>query len=144
MIRLNLSGHSWAFAALLISFTGCSDDSLPLVEVTGAITYRGKPVPNANITFSPQQGPMATGVSDAQGHFSLTTSGRAGAVPEAAKVSVVAVEEIRSLPPSEEHPEGLSETRSLIPAKYSLIATTPLDVQVGETGENHFDFQLAD
>ncbi len=69
MIRLNLSGHSWAFAVLLISFKGCSNDSLPLVEVTGAITYRGKPVPNANITFSPQQGPMATGVSDAQGTF---------------------------------------------------------------------------
>jgi len=136
--------NRWIVVVVAITSLGCGAEALSLVEVRGTITYRGKPVSNATVTFYPQQGPPAFGVSDSQGQFSLETNGQPGAVPEMAKVSVVAVEELRNLPPSEQNPEGLVETRSLIPAKYSLIATTPLEAEVSATGQNRFEFQLAD
>ncbi len=129
---------------LLTLFAGCGGDSLSLVEVTGTVTYRGEPVPDANIILHPSEGPPATGTSDAQGSFALVTAGQPGAVPGPAKVAITAVEELKSIEPSEEHPEGVSEVRSLIPEKYSLIAATPLQVEVSASGENHFDWELTD
>lgn len=144
MLSLVQLCNRWIYIVAIVCTLGCGAETLSLVDVSGTVTYRGKPVSNATITFYPKQGPPAFGVSDAQGQFSLETNGQPGAVPETAKVSVVAVEELRTLPPSEQNPEGLTETRSLIPSKYSLIATTPLEAEVSATGQNRFEFQLAD
>ncbi len=65
-------------------------------------------------------------------------------MPGPAKVAITAVEELRSIEPSEEHPEGVSEVRSLIPQMYSMIASTPLQVEVSASGENRFDWELTE
>lgn len=131
-------------ASVVVVTGGCGGDSLSLVEVTGTVTYRGKPVPNANITLHPSEGPPATATSDDQGNFSLNTAGQPGVVPGSAKVAITAFEELKSIAPSEEHPEGVSELRSLIPEKYSLIASTPIQVEVAGSDANHFDWELTD
>ncbi|MDZ7615474.1 MAG: hypothetical protein U1E05_00630 [Patescibacteria group bacterium] len=127
----------------LVGATGCGDGP-SLVEATGSVSYHGKPVAKASIVLQPQEGPLATGISDEQGVFSLATRGRAGAVAGPATVAVTALEEVKSIPPGDEYPEGLHITRSRIPAKYALVAASPLTVEVTPSGENHFELELTD
>ena len=64
------------FASLsLLGLVGCGGDGLPPpVPVSGKITYSGKPVADATITFlSTDGGTSASGKTEAQGAFKLTT-----------------------------------------------------------------------
>lgn len=115
-----------------------------LLEVTGTVSYHGKPVPKANVVFQPEEGPPAMAVCDEQGEFKLATDGRPGAVAGPTKVAVSAVEVIKSIPPGDQYPEGLSITRPRTPAKYALVATSPLQVEVSASGKNHFNLELTD
>jgi hypothetical protein len=49
---------------------GCSDSKV--VPVSGTLTYKGQPVPNAIIHFVPEKGRPSRGETDAQGRFTLT------------------------------------------------------------------------
>ncbi len=55
-------------ACLLVA--GCSDSGV--VPVSGTLTYKGKPVPNAVIHFVPDKGRPSTGETDPAGRFALT------------------------------------------------------------------------
>ena len=66
-------------AIFSIAITGCGND-YKLAEVTGTITYDGKPVPKLRVGFSPEPvggnhsvGPYSKGVTDDQGRFTLKT-----------------------------------------------------------------------
>jgi hypothetical protein len=129
-------------AVLLTVVTGgCGGETLSLVEVTGTISYQGEPVPNADVMFQPPEAPPAMGRSDEQGSFSLVTSGRPGAAPGPARVAVTAFEVLEEVPAGDADPEGYSEQRSLIPEKYMNVISSPLAVEVPESG-GHFDLEL--
>jgi hypothetical protein len=73
-------------SAPLFLFAGCGGDGMAEpVPVSGKIMYQGKPVQDARVTFHWTGGPggrSATGKTDAQGAFQLTTvSTNDGAVP---------------------------------------------------------------
>ena len=127
----------------LTAVIGCGGGP-SLVEVTGKVSYHGKPVPKANVVFQPEEGPPAMGVSDEEGKFSLATRGRPGVAAGLATVAITALQEVKSIPPGDQYPEGLSVTRSLIPAKYALVASSPLEVEVATSGVNHFELELTD
>ena len=67
----------------LAALPGCGDSGeYAVVPVSGIVTCQGKPVANANVNFSPKAseersalnpGKLALGMTDAQGHFQLTT-----------------------------------------------------------------------
>ena len=77
---------------------GCNDSKGPKVStypVTGTVTYEGKPVEGASVVFMSKHpdGPTATGDTDAEGRFSLTTyvgpkQILKGAVPDEYRVSI--------------------------------------------------------
>lgn len=83
----------WFYPFALFTMWGCgsSEPKLPeLVPVTGTVTYDGKPLADATVTFSPmgttQEGPGAGGVTDASGKYTLETlaqngKSKTGAVP---------------------------------------------------------------
>ena len=78
-------------AALLLSFAGCSQGDAPtLADTQGVVTFKGKPLDSANISFVPESGPIAVGVTDAEGHFSLTTFGKPGAPIGLCRIAVQA------------------------------------------------------
>lgn len=126
-----------------VSAGGCGRGP-SLAEVTGMVTYRGNPVPNASIVLQPQEGPPALGTSGGQGQFSLATGGRPGAVPGPAIIAITAYDDVRTIPAGDLDPEGLSEVRSRIPEKYALVATSPLTIEVTSSGANHFNLELTD
>jgi hypothetical protein len=72
----------------LMTLCGCGGAG-GVVKVTGTLTYKGKPMSNVALDFTPEQGRPSSGVTDAQGHFKLTYDQKTeGVVVGKHKVSV--------------------------------------------------------
>ncbi len=83
----------WFSASAVVAFAlfGCeSSDGIKLGEVSGVVTQDGKPLPKAEVTFTPESGDrISTGSADASGKYSLIfTRDRTGAVVGKHSVSV--------------------------------------------------------
>jgi hypothetical protein len=59
----------WVTPLLLVALAGCAGPSL--AKVTGTLTHKGKPVPNTQISFMPENGRPSQGFTDEEGHFTL-------------------------------------------------------------------------
>jgi hypothetical protein len=129
-----------AAAAVLLA-AGCGTDRKKTAEVTGKVTYRGKPVPNGTVTFIPEAGgPPATGEIRPDGTYTLTTYSKGdGAVPGRHKVVIVAMEDAAGKLPEERKPLP----PPIIPNKYTSPATSDLVADVKD-GENTINFDLKD
>ena len=72
---------------------GCGNAGYSLVPVAGTVSSDGRPLANAQVTFSPaggQKGPASVATTDAQGHYSLVTldNDTSGAVAGLHRVSI--------------------------------------------------------
>jgi hypothetical protein len=77
----------WVAPFLLVALSGCG--GADVTKVTGTLKYKGQPVPNAIVDFSPANGRPSYGETDEQGHFKLIYDRQHdGAVPGKHKVSV--------------------------------------------------------
>lgn len=120
----------WAslFVAATTAWVGCSGSSVKPYPVSGQVTFRKKPLPDAVVTFHPAAGeppghPLSA-TTDAEGRFRLTTIvPNDGAPAGSYKVSIVFREK------RADGDEVLRNGRNLLPAKYAdpgmsgLIAT---------------------
>jgi hypothetical protein len=73
--------------------SGCGGSGPRTIPVSGTVTYKGKPVANANVSFAPEDpsGLIATGVTDSSGHFKLgTLAAEDGAIVGKYRVTVIA------------------------------------------------------
>ena len=144
---------------LLAFSAGCGDSGPPLGEVSGKVTFFGKPYPNAVVSFTPEGGgPAATASTDQNGDFELWSAGKKGAVIGKHKVSVTTIKEVketksmaevRSDDPS--YSASLAESSSnaaykaaanekeKIPAKYNVNTELLKDVT---SGKNKIDLDL--
>jgi len=94
---LNATG---VMGLLVAVATGCGGSGPPLVDAGGTVTYQGKPVAGASVTFVPnlsdgeritgKKTPMAIGKTDEDGRFRLFTGDRRGVVVADMKVSITA------------------------------------------------------
>ncbi len=148
---------------MLLFTTGCGGDDgpaqVPVFPVTGKITNAGAPLADAAVTFSPEgKQPVATGRTDAQGVYNLTTydfeDGAAAGdytvmvtkiVEKAAEATTLGHDASGggSTAPSESHSgQGAKTTKSVSMAnpRYSS-AGSPLKATVKED-DNSFDFAL--
>jgi hypothetical protein len=69
MLRFGKFIFPWA-APLLLALAGCGGGP-KVVKVSGTLTYKGKPVPNARVNFTPANGRPSWGETDGQGNFTL-------------------------------------------------------------------------
>ena len=63
-----------AFSALLLAVSaGCGGSSNPydVVEISGTLTYEGRPVEGMGLVFTPEEGRPSQAVTDAEGKFKL-------------------------------------------------------------------------
>jgi hypothetical protein len=149
------------------SIAGCSGDPA-VVKVTGVVTYEGKPLAGANVSFVPTEErggrrPTAVAVTDAQGRFALKTNfgsaTRDGAVPGEHIVTIS-----KFVPPNDMtedayakllktddaerksrpyNPEATIPPRvQLLPAEYSDGTSSTLKVKVESSGAQEFPFKL--
>ena len=112
-------------------FNGCSHsiDAIPadVIPVEGTLTYRGEPVPEAQLTFrgdNPSEPAFA--VTDSSGKFRCMTNDSSDGMPAG------------------EYVVTISSPRIGIPAKYADDDSTPLCVTVEEARENRFILELED
>ncbi len=138
----------FVFSAVLLSgmfLIGCGDnsDAPKLVAVEGVVTWKGKPLTDAGVAFTPEAGPVAIGRTDAQGHFSLSTQGRPGAMIGMHRVTIDAYENAPTGATNGIDSDRPAVPVSRIPAKFTDLANSGLASQVSEsTGNNRFEFHL--
>jgi hypothetical protein len=114
---------------------GCGPNLPAVAPVKGTVTWRGLPVVGAAVMFMPGNGRPATGTTDADGHFHLSTFGQVdGALLGHHKVSIT-----KSVPISD---APYAPERSEIPPNYANTATSGLEVDVTAAGPNDFPFEL--
>lgn len=122
-------------ASLLAVFllAGCDGD--PSRQVTGTVTFDGKPVPDGQIIFvdaAGKQAPDAGKITDGKFAFKVT--------PGSKKVQVQA-SRMEKLSPGKKGAMGETEAPvSYIPARYD--ADTKLTAEVTDKGPNEFEFKL--
>ena len=69
---LRLFNSRWLLLASFlfpICVLGCGDSGPHLNNVSGTLTYQGKPVPNVQLSFIPADGRPSGGVTDSEGKF---------------------------------------------------------------------------
>ena len=136
--------------ATLCFLSGCRGPKVEgLVPVRGTVTYKGEPLEDAAISFTPKEfktgDRLATGKTDAQGRFELRTIGERGILPGEYVVVVIKNEMIpgnaeRSTPG---RPPPM-EIRSLIPRRYNDPKTSDVNVDVGKDGLRNWHLEIVD
>ena len=117
----------------LMTLQGCGgSDEVEKHQVTGTVTYNGKPIEKGSITFDPadNQGVAAMGGIE-NGQFTAE-------VPPGEKI--LRISAVRETGEKDQYGEVITE--SYIPAKYNVESN--LKKTVEPNGENKFDLALAD
>ena len=111
-------GRRLVAATLAVGALGCGGGSdLPLAEVRGVVTYKGKPLEKGDVVFAPQEGtpgPQATGEIASDGSYRLMTNDDYGAAIGTHKVTVASRAE-----QSEADYKSLKIPKLITPTKYA-------------------------
>lgn len=70
VVSKRISGFLW-MAILFTTLSGCGDGGPELASVKGVVTVDGQPVPNAILTFVPQEGSPSYGQTASDGSYEL-------------------------------------------------------------------------
>ena len=132
---------------LAAAILGCGGGS-KTSSVTGRVTYKGKPVPKANVSFTPVEGATraATGLTDDNGNFTLGTfSTSDGALPGKYRIAISAYGPDRAPKPGEGSgmPGEKVPGDPIIPPKFFAPDSSGLTHEV-KRGSNHVDLDLKD
>jgi hypothetical protein len=137
-VRLSFVAH----CAIALAGCGAGDVGPATYPATGTVTYQGKPIEGATITFhAAKSGVTAMAMTDSQGNFDVRTyfnTGRnekPGMVEGDYEVTVTKldVESIKST---------LAPPKDLLPKIYASPTSSPLSATVSSTGENRYNFAL--
>ncbi len=130
-------GLLFAFLVGIGLVAGCGSGSDQLGEITGTVTYDGKPVEEGAITFIALDGksPTAGGVVK-DGKYTATKVPVGAAKVSITAVKVVGKKKAYDAPGSPEVPV----TESLLPPKYNHATELKFDVKPGSQTK---DFELA-
>ena len=138
-----------------IVFAGCGSGGVGLVGAKGKVLYKGQPVSGASVTFKPANGPLALGLTDANGEFTMSTGGRPGVVVGEHEVSITKVAATPAAP-TPMTPEDMrkmamsggstsSAPKSEIPERYANPTTSKLVASVvDDASKNVFEYALVD
>jgi hypothetical protein len=82
--------------ALAVWVGGCgggpAGGDVKLVDGGGIVKFRGSPLAGARVTFVPDKGPLASGTTDLEGKFKLSSGTMSGVAVGPCKVGVTALE----------------------------------------------------
>lgn len=140
----------WLATSILLAGCGGTAGVDGVVPVTGAVEYQGQAVQGATVVFHPNdQGRAASGITDAQGRFELTTlTAGDGALPGTYQVTVTKTEVVgggtgEEEPGSSALAPGAGPTvNSLLPEKYNRLETSGLSAEVVASGKNDVVLRL--
>jgi hypothetical protein len=126
-------------AVAMLACGGCG--AARTTPVTGAVLHKGKPVSLARVMFSTAGAPVAVGLTDDSGRYSLSTFRDGdGAVPGPHRVTVQPV--VRLAADGETPDPSTPVERRDIPLVCQDFTTTPLRVEVVAGRANSIDLDL--
>jgi hypothetical protein len=148
-------------ALALLALAGCSSDDgrLPVVPVTGSVTYKGQPVADAQVIFLNRENnrPAATANTGVDGSFRLSTYEEGdGATPGNYWVTVSKLkgaapsdpnapfDPVADMKAAERSGAPTPAAQNLLPEKYSKAGQHSLGFTVDAKGSNHFPIELTD
>jgi len=134
---------------------GCGKGELSTAKVTGKVTYKNKPVINASVIFQPKGGKSASGTTNDEGVFVLTTTTDGdGAVAGEHTVTIIAInpdggagmgiDQNEEIMEKESSGETNIKKSTKIPEKYGSATTSGLKFTVKAGEENSAEFKLKD
>lgn len=128
---MNLRYLSFFVIATLALVAGCGGSGANVGEVSGTVTFDGKPAPNIIVTFNPVGGGRpSSGVTDAQGKYTLVYSTTdTGAEIGQHQVTISASTEYTDEELNDPKID-LTKPRSPIPKEYAAV-TKEVEVQGG-------------
>jgi hypothetical protein len=134
-----MSRKFFAAALLTACVLGCTQSDT--VPVSGVLVFKGQPADNAEVMFNPKTGRIASGVTDAEGRFKLSTAKpNDGALP--GDYIVTLFEYYPPDKPPKMPPPG-QPLPSRFPPKYGDPATSPLNATVKRGDKNEFRFEVS-
>ncbi len=132
-------------AGTILLFAGCggaAKDAPTTVAAGGTITFNGKPVPKASVSFTSDKGKAIMGETDDQGNFTLTTNEPGDGAPVGDYV-VTLVPIPDEVPDMFAAPDNAKPTNSPFPVKYSDPKISDLKATVTtDSSKNVFTFDL--
>ncbi len=126
--------------ATLAAVAGCGGGGLRLAPAGGDVTLDGEPVADAAVMFiSAEGGHVASGVTNNQGRFTLSTANRPGAVPGEHRVGITKQNVVDFTLDG-----GIGEMKIewLVPQRYGVPDTSGLTATVPQRGANDLRFEL--
>jgi len=139
---------------LPVLLVGCGTNGPELAPVEGVVTFRGRPLVEAEVMFVPRQGGRpAVGRTDSQGRFQFTTFRERDGAPVGEYDVTVAKCAPDAIPPAPSLPSGIVPPANpisivgpvmhkwLIPERYANAKTSRLSATV-HSGKNAFSFEL--
>lgn len=124
-----------AALSLMAIATGCNRNE-GLAPVVGVVQFRGAPLADGKVVFTPQTGPAAVGTIEADGKFMMQTAGQPGATIGQNRVTVHSQQKL-----TDEESKNLVVPKSLIPEMYSQQDQSPLTYDV-QAGPNEYRIEL--
>lgn len=123
---------------------GCGGpDTPPTAKVSGTVTYNGSPLANVTVTFQPDKGRPASGVTDASGKFTLSTFGKDdGAILGSHRISLASSATDVPMPETPEQAE--QAPKPPFPVRYASVETSGLIAVVEKGKDNDVPLQLTD
>jgi hypothetical protein len=115
----------------LVLLAGCGRSGPALAPVKGQVFYRGRPLAGGTIVFTPDpqrggRGPQAWAPIAADGHYTLQTGGKKGAVPGWHQVTIAPA----------------SRAAAALPARYRDPELSGQHCEVKPDRVNHCDLHL--
>jgi hypothetical protein len=130
--------------AACLAITGCAKPGrAPTAKAAGALSAGGAPLAGVNVTFTPAAGRSASGTTDAEGRFSLSTFAPGdGAVPGKHRVTLSLKEADVPMPGT---PEAAAYKPPPLPfaKKYAGLATTDLEIEIPPGGNPAIALEVA-
>ena len=137
--RCHLLGFLGLWVLGSFSLAGCGDSHPATIDVTGQVLHNGQPVEGANVVFTPD-GPLATGMTDAQGKFTLRTFSEGdGAIAGTHRVTIT-----KNVPGPSTPENPYPTVTNMLPPEYARPDSSGLTADVSSDKENVFRFELID
>jgi hypothetical protein len=129
--------------ASLLLLAGCESNSGHPVSVRGKISYQGAVVRKGTIVFSPDarrgaSGPIASAEIQADGSYTLSTGGQAGAAPGWYRITITSLATGSSVDSS----APVQAAHPYLPDRYRDPELSGLVRQVRDRADNLLDFNL--
>ena len=134
-----ISTSGWVLVLLLLaSVAGCGPSRPATTRVSGLVTFKGAPVAEADVNFIPADGRPASGRTDAEGRFSLSTF-----VPGDGVLPGEHVVTVSKQVASKSNPDDIYQNYvDLLPPQYGSLRTSPLRATVEAGGSHDLTFDL--